>query len=460
MKKLSSYILTILGLLNFSVLIAQQTPPAGSTPKDFKLPEKKTKSFANGFHATMVQYGVIPKTSISLIIKTGNVHEGANEVWLADLTGQMMKQGTSTMDFKTLSKKAAQMGGDLNISVGSDQITITGTVLSEYAPEFIKLIANVVMKPAFPATELERLKGDLKRQLKVQKAVPQSQAAEKFAQVIYKDHPYGRYFPTEEMLNGYTLQMVKDFYNKNFGAKRSVLYIAGKFNEATVVAATNSAFSTWKAGPEVQYPAAMLGHNPDTIILDRKNAPQTTVMLGLPTLTPKDKDYFSQVVANSLLGGSFGSRITTNIREDKGYTYSPFSAVRNHPGSSVWVEQADVTSEHTVDALVEIQKEITRLQNEPPSQEELTGTQKYEAGIFVLRNSAPSAIINQLNFMDLYHLDDSYLADYVKNIYKVTPEKVSQIAKNNLQYQKMTLIMVGDRDTIQKQINAVPKKAF
>jgi len=460
MKRSSNYILAIIGLLNFNFVIAQQTPPAGGPAKDFKLPEKKTKSLNNGFRATMVQYGVIPKASISLIIKTGNVHEAANEVWLADLTGEMIKQGTAKMDFKTLSKKVAQMGGTINVAVGPDQTTISGTVLSEFAPDFIKLIADLIINPALPSSELERLKSDLKRQLKVQKGVPQAKAEESFAQAIYKDHPYGRYFPTEEMLNSYTLQMVKDFYKKNFGAKRSVLYIAGKFNEAAVTAGVASAFSQWKPGAAIFYPTAKISANPDTIILDRKGAPQTTVILGLPTLTPNDKDYFSQIVTNSLLGGSFGSRITTNIREDKGYTYSPSSSVRNHPGSTVWREQADVTSEHTIDALMEIEKEIKGLQNEPPSKEELTGTQKYEAGIFVLRNSDPAAIISQLNFMDLYHLDDSYLSDYVKNIYKVTPEKVSEIAKNNLQYQKMTLVMVGDRDTIQKQIHTMPKKAF
>jgi len=84
MKKLSSF---ILALFSFGIVIAQQAPPPGGTPKDFKLPEKKTKSFTNGFHSTMVQYGVIPKATISLIIKTGNVHEAANEVWLADLMG-------------------------------------------------------------------------------------------------------------------------------------------------------------------------------------------------------------------------------------------------------------------------------------------------------------------------------------------------------------------------------------
>lgn len=431
----------------------KQTPPAGAPAKDFKLSEKKIQTYPNGLKTTLVHYGDLPKANISLIVKTGNVHEGPNQVWLADLTGELLHEGTADMNFAALAKAAAMMGGDLNISVGMDQTTIAGSVLSEYAGDFIKLLSKVVMQPAFPASELERLKSNLKRQLVTQKAVPQNQAQEKFYQAVYKNSPYGQFFPTEEMLNSYTVQMVKDFYDANFGAKRSVLYVVGKFDDAKVNDAVKSSLSTWKSGPEVSYPQVAPVATADTLMIDRKTAPQTTVMIGMPVLPPSNKDYISQVVSNSLLGGSFGSRITSNIRENKGYTYSPYSTVINRKGSSVWFEQADITSEHTIDAVNEIEREISRLQTAPPSKDELAGIQNYEAGVFVLRNSSPSGIINQLNFMDLHGLSDSYLSNYVKNVYSVTPEMVMQYTKSNLPYGKMIKVMVGDKEAIQQQIN-------
>jgi predicted Zn-dependent peptidase len=434
------------------VLAQKELPPVGGKAKDFKLSEKKVQTYANGLKSTLVPYGQLPKATISLVIKTGNIHEGPNQVWLADLTGRLLREGTATMNFAALAKKAAMMGGSINVSVGSTQTTIAGSVLSEYAPDFIKLITDLVMQPAFPASELDRLKGDFKRRLVTQKAVPQAQAQEQFMQAVYKDHPYGRLFPTEEMLNSYTLQMVKDFYNANFGAKRSVLYVVGKFDEKAVSAAIASGLTKWKAGPDVSYPPVQAHPVSDTLIIDRKGAPQTTVMVGLPVITPDNKDYVPLMVTNSLLGGSFGSRITSNIRENKGYTYSPSSAVQNQKGSSLWIEQADITSEHTVDALMEIEKEIKRLQVEAPKEEELQGIQNYMAGIFVLQNSTPQGIIGQLNFLDLYGLDDSYLNNYVKNIYKVTPQIVSQIVRNYIQYDKMAKVMVGDKTAIQQQV--------
>jgi zinc protease len=451
-------IIGIICISSFTAIGQKETPPPGGTAKDFKLSEKKNQTYANGLKSTMVHYGNTPKVSINLIVKTGNVHESTDQVWLADLTGRLLREGTQEMNFAELSKKAAMMGGSLNVNVGLAQTTISGFVLSEYAPDFIKLISELVTKPAFPASEVERLKGDLRRRLTVQKSVPQSQAQDQFYQAVYGDQRYGKTFPTEAMINSFTVASVKDFYDKNFGAKRSVLYVVGNFDDAAVKAAINGSLTKWKAGPDVSYPKINETPTSDTMIIDRKGAPQTTIMLGLPVLTPNNKDYVSLIVTNSLLGGSFGSRITTNIREDKGYTYSPFSAVNNRKGSSLWIEQADVTSEHTVDALVEIEKEIKKLQGTPPSKEELEGIQNYEAGIFVLQNSSPGGITAQLNFLDLYGLDDSYLTNLVKNIHSVTPEKVSETAKTYIRYDKMTKVLVGDKQGIQQQVTKQKEK--
>ncbi|HZB14315.1 MAG TPA: pitrilysin family protein [Chryseolinea sp.] len=448
------FVLICISIVTFPVLGQKQTPPPGGKPKDFVLPEKKVSQLKNGLKSTMVQYGSIPKVTVNLIIKTGNVNEGPNEVWLADLTGELMKEGTTTMDFKTISRKVAAMGGEINIGVSSDQTSISGSVLSEFAADLIKIMADVVINPALPTSEIDRLKSDLKRQLSVQKSRPQSQAIESFNSLIYKDHPYGRTFPTQAMLDSYTIDMAKNFYEKNFGAKRAVIYVVGKFDEAATQKAIEESFNNWKEGPAPEYPPVTPTKTDEIAMIDRADAPQTTIILGLPTITPQHSDYVALQVTNSLLGGSFGSRITSNIRENKGYTYSPFSTIQNHKNTSVWYEQADVTSEHTGAALQEIAKEVKTLQAEAPPKTELEGIQNYMAGVFVLQNSTPAGIIGQLNFIDNHGLSDSYLTDRVKNIYAVTPEKVSAIAKEHFKYEDMTLVLVGDKKLLQKQIKS------
>jgi zinc protease len=456
-QSIRNFFLLLLMLFTVSVFAQKQQPPEGGPPKDFNLPAKKVNKLPNGLASVLVQYGTMPKVTVDVIVKTGSLHEAADQVWLSDLTGRLMKEGTTTLNSKQIAQKVASMGGDLSIDVGAEQTSISAAVLSEYAPELVKLLADVTMNPSFPASEIERLKTDLKRQLSVQKAVPQNQAREKFFAVMYKDHPYGRTYPTEEMLTSYSIDKVKSFYNSNFGAQRTRVYVVGKFDEASVSKAINDAFAKWTKGPEVSYPPAKASDTPDKAVIDRPGAPQTTIMLGLPSLDPSNPNYVPLRVTNALLGGSFGSRITRNIREDKGYTYSPNSAIQPGYRTAVWYEQADVTTEHTIDSVHEIQKEITRLQSEPPSADELKGIQNYLAGVFVLQNSSQSGIIGQLNFLDLHGLPDSYLTNFVKNVYAVTPAQVQQIAKEDFSVDKLTMVMVGDQKQIETQQQAAAK---
>jgi predicted Zn-dependent peptidase len=155
---------------------------------------------------------------------------------------------------------------------------------------------------------------------------------------------------------------------------------------------------------------------------------------------------------DSLLGGSFNSRITSNIRENKGYTYSPRSAVYTRYRDAHWVETADVTTNVTGPSLKEIVYEINRLRTEPPTIAELKGIQEYLSGIFVLRNSSRQGIINQLNFVELQGLGDQWLQSYLQKVNAVTPEQVSAVAKKYLAPDQMKIVVVGDKEKIAEQV--------
>ncbi len=439
-------------LCSVQVFAQKQTPPEGSAPKDFTLPARTTFTLNNGMHVTLVPYGSLPKTSIRAVVRVGNGNEGPNEIWLADLLGDLMKEGTTTRTSKQLAVDAARLGGSITINVSDDLTNINGDVLSTYAPEMIALMADVLCNPRFPESELTRLKNDRARDLSIAKTDPNSIALEKFRGVMYPNHAYGRIFPTEEMLQGYTVQQVRAFYDNNFGAGRTHLYVAGKFDDAKVERAIRAAFDSWRKGPELTpvLPQPVTQH---TIhIVDRPGAPQSTVYIGLPVINPIHADYRGLQVVNSLLGGLFISRITANIRENKGYTYSPGSSVSSRYRDAYWAEFASITTSVTGPAIKEIFYEIDRLQAEPPPAEELRGIQNYMAGVFVLQNSSPSGIISQLAFLNLHGLPDSYLTDYVKTIYSVTPEQVSELTRTYLRDEDMTIVIAGDKKTVQKQV--------
>ena len=348
----------------------------------------------------------------------------------------------------------------MSVSTGADQTFISGTSLAEFGPKLIELISDIVQNPAFPESEVERLQNNYIRNLKVSKSQPQSIALERFRKILYPNHPYGRLYPTEEMIKSYTIDKIKTFYHDKFGAQKSHIYVVGLFDESEVESAIRQQLGSWAPGAKYLENIPKANTHKVIDLIDRPNAPQSTIIMGLPVIDPSQKDYIALQVTNTLLGGSFSSRITSNIREDKGYTYSPYSSISARFRDAYWCERADVTTQFTGASLKEIFYEIDRLQNAAPAEDELKGVQNYMAGVFVLRNSSPEGIINQLSFIDLHGLPDNYLADYVQNIYKVTPDDVQRLTKEFIQDQKMTLVIVGDLKKIKEQVASFGKLEY
>jgi zinc protease len=432
----------------------KQAPPAPAAPKGFSVPQPKTFTLANGLAVTLVPYGTVPKVTVRLAVLTGNANEGPNEVWLADIVGDMLSEGTATRTAPQIAEAAAKMGGSIDVTVGENRTEVGGDVLAEFGPDMIALVADVARHPKFPESELTRLKADRQRQLSIARSQPQPLAQEKFRAVLYGDQPYGRLFPTEAMLQSFTIAQVRGFYDKNFGAARSHLYVVGKFDPAAIEAAVRTGFAGWKKGPAPELPTPSTKSERAVYIVDRPGAVQSTVILGMPVIDPSKADWDTLFLMNVLLGGSFGSRITANIREQKGYTYSPTSQLSSRFHDAYWAETADVTTNVTGPAIKEILGEIDRLQAEPPSDKELKGFQNYRAGVFILNNSSRPGIIGQLEFVDLHGLPADYLNGYVQRIYAVTPAQVQEVAKKYIQDDKATIVVVGDRKVIEEQVKA------
>ena len=449
---------TTLALALLSLLIAplaarqkQQPPPAG-TPKDFVIPAPRRFTLGNGLPVTLVPFGQVPKVTIRVVVGAANLHEKADEIWLADLTGSMMREGTASLTADAVAREFAAMGGELGISVGPDTTSIGADVLSDRAADAVRLIAEVTQSPRLPEADFARVKSNLLRNLAIQRSSPQALAQEKFASLLYGDHPYGRLFPTEAMLQGYTMEQVRAFHRNNFTAGRARVYVAGIFDAKALEDAIRQGFEKWTRGSTAQVAPVPTEGKGRFALLDRPDAPQSTVLLGLRVPSPSHKDWIPLEVTDALLGGAFGSRITTNIRELKGYTYSPYSTLSTHPGQASWMEAADVTTKVTGESIKEIFLEVDRLRKEPPPAAELRGIQNNLAGIFVVQNASRSGVIGRLAFVDLHGLGDAYLSSYVKRVMSVTPEDVRRIANEYLTPDKMALVVLGDVKTVKDQL--------
>lgn len=434
-------------------LFAQkQTPPSGGPPKAFTLPAHESYTLPNGLQVTLVPYGAIPKVTASLVVRAGSVNQTAEQYGVGSILGNLLKEGTSTRSAKQIAEQFAQMGGDLNVGVGEDESSFTTDVLSEFGPEAVKLLADVSQHPLLPESELARLKNDAVRQVTIARSIPQQIANERFRKILYPDHPYGRVLPTPADIQKQSIENAKAFYQGNFVAARAHLYVAGRFDSAAVKKAIEESFANWTKGAAAV--SARPKPQPKRVldVTDRPGAAQSTIFVGLPVPPANSPDNIPLSVMNTLLGGSFGSRITSNIREQKGYTYSPSSQISRRFDDAYWVETADVTTAVTGPSLKEIFGEVERLQKEAPGAVELQGIQSYLSGLFVIQNSTRGALIGQLRYVDLQGLGEEYLKTYVQKVNAVTPDDVQRMTVRYIKPGQMTIVVVGDKSKIGEQL--------
>ena len=436
---------------------AQSTRPALGPTKPFRVPASETYTLPNGLQVTLIPYGLAPKVTASLRVYAGNLNEGT-QTWLPDLTGDMMKEGAAGRSAEALANAAASMGGGLNLDVTQHETVLNLNVLSEHGADAVRLLADVARRPDFPAGEFDRVRQNLLRNLAVARSQPGPTADWAFARAYWGDtHPYGRIFPTEAQLRAYTLDDVRRFHASNFGARRARLYVAGQFDAAAVKAAIAQAYSDWAPGPaRLTLPAQVRG-GPRVILVDRPGAPQSTLRIGFAAPAAGSDRDIGYRVTNALLGGSFTSRITKNIRESKGYTYSPFSAISQTPGAAVWRFNADVTTDVTGAALSEVFKEIKGLQTTAPPATEATGIRTWLAGTFILQNASAGGLIGSLATRDFHGLPADWLDQYVPQVMGVRDADLQSLAREQLPLDKMLLVVVGDLSKVTPQLKALPE---
>ena len=430
---------------------SSEAPTVGALAP-LELPPVERRTLGNGLTVALVPSGSIPKAYARLVLPFGTGTEGPEETWLTRLLGDYIKEGAGDLDTAGLADAVARMGGRLNVSVEEDTTTLGAAVLSEHAPALVHVLATVASAPRFPEPELARLQADLGRRLDYARSQPGTLAAAAFRAAIYGDHSYGRLLATAEQIGGFTTAAVRASYERYAQPSASRLYVAGMFERDAVLDAADSAFEAWSGGASEPLPAPNPRSERAIHLVNRAGAEQSTLSIGLPVPHPGSDDYVALAVTNALLGGSFYSRITLNIREDKGYTYSPRSQIVAHPGDAYWVELADVTTNVTGASMHEIFSEIDRLRAEPPAEAELAGIQNYVAGTYVLRHATPGGILDQLAFLDLHGLDEAWAGAYTERVLALTTTDVQRIANDHLRPAEMTIAIVGDAAAIAEEI--------
>ena len=431
----------------------KETPPPGSAPRDFALPEIETYTLKNGVKVTLVPWGRSPKAVVRAVVRVGNLNDG-DKPFIADLAADMMQEGSDGKTAAAIAEEASALGGDLEVGVGLDQTFAQMDVLAASAPEAIALLAGALQRPTFPEAEFGKVRQNVLRNVSIAASQPGQISSNAFYGALYPDHPYGVVIPDAEKLGAITLDEVKAFHAANFGGARTHIFVVGQFDARKVKRAINAEFGKWAKGPAPLSLPVEGGDAAVVRLIDRPGAVQSTIRLG-KRVPPIDGSVELEA-ADTLLGGYFSSRITRNIREDKGYTYSPTSFVNANYKAANWQQNADITSEATGPAIAEIIKEIRRLQTEAPSAEETQGIKNYMNGLFVIGLASRGGMAGQLAFLDLHELGVDYLESYVGKVAALTPGALQAAAATHLPVDELSLVVVGDLKTVRKQLEALP----
>ena len=427
--------------------------PTLAAPPPARILPRNNQRLANGMRATFVHAGAVPMASVRLVLRTGSADVPANQKWLDRFTHEYLREGTTSLDASSFADTLAGLGGRLTVDADEHTTVLRTEVLAERAPEAIRLLADVARHPHFPASEAERLRNDLRRNLDLALAQPSYLTFAAFRGALYGDtHPYGRVIPNPAAFDGFDATASRAFWEAETGAQRALLLVGGVFDEAAAMDAWRGAFEDWESGPAAASNPPTPATTRSIRLVDRPGSEQSTMYLGRSVPDPTHPDYVPLEVTNSLLGGSFHSRITMNIRETNGYTYSPHAYITSRPQDAYWIEVADVTTNVTGPAIREVFAETERLRAEAPDLEELVGIQNYVAGSFMLRQATPGGILDHLEFLDLHGLDEAYTASYVERVRAVTPDEVRRLAEQYLGTDAMTIAITGDRSVIDAQL--------
>ncbi len=416
-------------------------------------PRRTRSTLANGLEVVLVEARAFPKITAQLLLRSGNVVTARTAPGLAEMTASVVRTGTASRTSRQIEEDLRRMGADLGIGAGADSSAISFAGLAEFSAGLLGLVADLARNASFPAEEFERERRQRLEELRIERATPGFLAGERLRKALFGAHPYAQVAPTEAQVEAYRREQLVEFYRQYYRSGNALLIAVGNFTAGEMMKQIENAFGDWPAGkparsqepapPEVRGRRVYLVHLADTV--------QTQVLVGNRAITRQHPDWHRLALANSIFGGAFNSRLVMNLREQKGYTYSPRSAVhplRQHGYFSV---HAAVRNDVAAATLAEIFYEMDRMRALPAGVEELADARNYLSGVFSLGLGTQDGLAGQLATVYLNELPEDYLETYRDTIRALTAEDVLAAARRYFDSANAQIVVVGDRKQVQEQ---------
>jgi zinc protease len=432
---------------------AAKLPKAGPIPK-LALPPIEKAKLSNGLEVWMVKQSELPIVAMNMVFKTGATAEPKGKEGVAGLASNLIDDGTKTRSAEDIANQLAAIGANVNAGSGWDSTNVSMNSMTKNLDQALDIYADVITNPSYPQAELTNLQGRMKVGFQVQKTNPNIIGNNAYNKVLYgSDHPYGRQLNgNEKTVPGITRDDIVKYYEGTYKPNNAVLIVVGDVDKKMLIPKLETAFAGWKPGEVMSstVPAAGKLDKTGIYLVDRPGSAQSVVSIGQVGIERSNPDYFPVVVMNAVLGGGITSRISMNLREDKGYTYGANSGWQYRKGAGPFSAGGDMQTAVTKEAVWEVMKELTEIrQGRPVSQKELDYNKQSIIRRYPGAFETSFGISNQLSNLVVYGLPDTYFSDYISKINAVTLEDVNRVANKYLDPSKMAIVIVGDRKVVE-----------
>lgn len=451
-KILSLFIMCFMVLGAQAQIDRSKQPQAGPAPK-INLGKPRMFSLNNGLQVMVVENHKLPRASASLVIDN-KPHSEGNKVGVKSIFSAMMGSGTAKMTKDEYNERIDFLGA--NVGFGGESAYASS--LSKFFPEVMELMADGLLNPKFTEEEFQDQKDRMIESLKSEEKSAGSVAGNVSGLLAYgKNHPYGE-FPTKESVEGVTLADVKAYYNNYISPKNAYLVVVGDVDDSDVKKMAKKLFGDWKEStpPGASLPALPKVQYTQVNFIDVPNAVQSELRLqNTVDLKMADADYFPILVTNQILGGSFGSYLNMNLREEHGYTYGARSYTGADKYASKFTASASVRNAVTDSAIVESLKEIDRIKNEKVAFKDLSNAKNKFAGDFVLKLESPSTIANYALNIETNDLPKDFYETFLKKINAVTQEDIMRVANKYFQTKNMQIVVAGKGSEVAENLENI-----
>jgi predicted Zn-dependent peptidase len=454
--------LAALASLSFIVLVfspaaalaQQKTPPLPGATKPITLPQITERKLDNGLTVVMAPLANVPKVTAQLVLRVDQAAEIERTPGVAGMAAAVANEGTDSRSGIQLKQELRSIGGYLNLGAGADSTNVFGGALAEFAPQLFALMSDVVQHPSFPQGEVDLAKANTIQSIRGARSNPGFLANERFLQAIYGKHPYSFVVADEKSIGALTRDDLRAFVAKYYIPNNAVLVLVGDFDPATAFGQVEKAFGSWarKDLPAVPTPTPPTRDKRQIYFVNRPGSVQSTIYLGNVTIPRKHADYFKIRTANSIYGGSFYSRLTKNIREEKGYTYSPFSGSNTQAISGYFQVGASVRNEVTGPTLVEIFYELDRMRVAAVTDEELSSAKTFANGNFSIELASQAGLAGRIATIYTYDLPRDFIEKFRANIDSLTPADIQQTAAKYFDSYRAAVVIVGDYAKVKDQV--------